>query len=291
METSLRGTAAAPAASRATLAGGREVSGSIRSPMHHRPHPKRKAPDRRRRLLAVPRFAQPDDVTCGPTCLMQVYRHYGDPEPFGRISASVQRNADGGTLAVYLGVAALSRGYHARIYSWNMRVFDPTWTRLAAGALRNKLRERAGAVSEPKLRESLHAYDDFLREGGEAVFGIDLTPALLMRLIDRGHPILTGLSATHLYQHVRERPDDNEDDDIRGEPVGHFVVVAGYAKDGATFIVRDPHRDLPLRATGRYAVPAQRLVNAILLGDSTYDAVLLELWPGGPRRRAARKTP
>ena len=259
--------------------------------MNARPHPRRKALDRRRRLLAVPRFAQPTDVTCGPTCLLQVYRHYGDAEPFERIVSSVQRNADGGTLAVFLGLSALARGYRARIYSWNLRIFDPTWTRLTAGALRNKLRERAGAVTETKLHESLHAYDDFLREGGEVVFGIDLTPALLMRLIDRGHPILTGLSATHLYQHVRERPDDNQDDDIRGEPMGHFVVVAGYAKDGTTFTVRDPQQDVPFHATGRYAVPAQRLVNAILLGDSTYDAVLLELWPGGPLRRRKGKAP
>jgi hypothetical protein len=26
-------------------------------------------------------------------------------------------------------------------------------------------------------------------------------------------------------------------------------------------------------------VDAQRLINSILLGDATYDAVLLELWP------------
>src|SRR5690606_27975392 len=28
--------------------------------------------------LSVPRFAQPDDVTCGPTCLRQVLSFYGD---------------------------------------------------------------------------------------------------------------------------------------------------------------------------------------------------------------------
>jgi Peptidase_C39 like family len=253
------------------------------------PSPLRRASHRRRRVLAVPRFAQPDDVTCGPTCLLQVYRYYGDEEPFGRIARSVRRNADGGTLAVYLGLAALERGYRVRITSWNLRVFDPTWTHLAPGALRNKLRERAAAVRSAKLRDLVHAYDDFLRDGGEVSFGIDLTPGLLTRAIDRGHPMLAGLSATHLYRRVRERPHDNVDDDIRGEPMGHFVVVAGYTQGGATFLVRDPHRDAPLSKTGRYAVPAQRLTNAILLGDSTYDAVLLELWPErGPAGRRGR---
>jgi hypothetical protein len=237
-------------------------------------------------VLAVPRFAQPDDVTCGPTGLMQVYRYHGDATPFGQIRRAVRRNADGGTLAVFLGLAALEHGFHARIASWNLRIFDPTWRHLEPSALRNKLRERAGAVHDTKLRSALHAYDDFLRDGGEVVFGIDLTPRLLMRIIDRGHPILTGLSSTHLYQQVRERPEDNVDDDIRGEPMGHFVVIAGYARGGATFYVRDPHRHVPFNRSGRYAVGAERLISSILLGDSTYDAVLLELWPRGGAARA-----
>jgi hypothetical protein len=37
---------------------------------------------------------------------------------------------------------------------------------------------------------------------------------------------------------------------------------------------------VPLSEDGRQVVDAQRLTNAILLGDLTYDAVLLELWPG-----------
>jgi hypothetical protein len=36
-------------------------------------------------------------------------------------------------------------------------------------------------------------------------------------------------------------------------------------------------------------VDAQRLINAILLGDATYDAVLLELWPG-PAWRGVKGT-
>jgi hypothetical protein len=227
-------------------------------------------------------------VTCGPTCLMQVYRYHGDDTSYEAIAGSVRRNADGGTLAVFLGLAALEHGWNARITSWNYRIFDPTWAGLATPALRNKLRERAGAVEDLKLRGALHAYDDFLRDGGEVRFALDLAPDLLVRAIDEGRPILTGLSSTHLYRHVRERPHDNVNDDVRGEPMGHFVVVAGYAQGGQTFFVRDPHRDVPFSRTGRYAVPAQRLVNAILLGDATYDAVLLETWPTSPPRRRRR---
>ena len=48
---------------------------------------------------------------------------------------------------------------------------------------------------------------------------------------------------------------------------------------GRRFTVRDPSAHAPTDRQGRVGVEAHRLINAILLGDLTYDAVLLELWP------------
>ncbi|MDQ3607218.1 MAG: peptidase-C39 like family protein, partial [Gemmatimonadota bacterium] len=111
-----------------------------------------------------------------------------------------------------------------------------------------------------------------------------LTPALLKRILDADHPILAGLSATHLYRMIRERhdPDTNAlvDDDVAGDPIGHFVVISGYEHWGRKFVVLDPSVHVPTWENGRQVVDAQRLINSILLGDLTYDAVLLELWPG-----------
>ena len=252
-----------------------------------RPTPRttpKEGPAAGRRLLPVPRFVQPDDVTCGPTCLLQIYRAYGDPRPFPEVDRSVRRNEDGGTLAPFLGLSALGHGYRARIRSFNLRIFDPTWTGLSGPALRSKLRRRAAFARDLKLASVLRAYDEFLAAGGEVEFALDLTPRLLTKILDRGHPILAGLSSTHLYRSVRERPADNVDDDVHGEPMGHFVVLAGYTQHGATFHVRDPHRDVPFSRSGRYTITAERLINAVLLGVSTYDAVLLEVWPRRARR-------
>jgi hypothetical protein len=248
--------------------------------------PSDEAPAKRRRLLEVPRFAQPDEFSCGPTCLLQIYRYFGDLMPFEEVLEGVRRHDDGGTLAVHLGAAALHQGYAARLVSWNLRLFDPTWARLETGALRAKLRARAAVSADTKRRDALLAYDDFLCEGGQVEFGHDLTPALLTSCLDRGHPPLVGISATHLYRTMRVRPADNEDDDVHGEPMGHFVVLSGYVRGGAAFLVRDPYVQIPFSRTGRYTVPAQRLVNAVLLGESTYDAVLLEVWPRRRRGRA-----
>ena len=95
-----------------------------------------------------------------------------------------------------------------------------------------------------------------------------------------------GVSATHLYRHVRERPVSNVDDDVGGSPMGHFLVLSGYLQGGRTFEVRDPQREDTFRRGGRYRLSFERLANAILLGDATYDAVLLELEPARRGRSA-----
>src|SRR5688500_4281300 len=86
-----------------------------------------KIPSRRSNSLNVERILQPDEVTCGPTCLRKVYSFYGLPDTQDEIINALERNEDGGTLAVYLGIVALDRGLCARIYSYDLRIFDPTW--------------------------------------------------------------------------------------------------------------------------------------------------------------------
>lgn len=228
-------------------------------------------------ILDVPRFEQPDDVTCGPTCLTQIYRYYGYQRTLPEVIRETPRNPDGGTLAVYLGTSALRNGFRATIYSYNLRVFDPTWRTLKPSTLIAKLQKRVRAVESRRLQRTLHAYITYLRTGGQVQFG-ELNTRLLVQILARGCPILTGLSATYLYQAKREFR--NEYDDIRGEPVGHFVVICGYYPRGDRFIVRDPASHIPFSRTGKYSVSAERLMAAILLGDATYDAVLLVLAKG-----------
>lgn len=232
--------------------------------------------------LLVEQFAQPDDVTCGPTCLRKVYNYFGFDLPVDTVLGEIDRNEDGGTLAVFLGVSALRRGFQARIYSYDLRIFDPTWRALSREALTEKVRLRIPHLSRAKARRSATAYLDFLERGGILGFE-ELTPALLKRILNQNHPILAGLSATHLYGFSRERHDPVThqliDDDVAGDPTGHFVVISGYERWGRRFVVRDPSAHVPETRDGRLVVEAHRLINSVLLGDLTYDAVLLELWP------------
>ena len=222
-----------------------------------------------RRVLPVPLLRQPDVVSCGPTCLLQVMQFYGDP----RRTLTLRRNPDGGTLAVYLGLAALDAGYKVIAYPLGVRIFDPTWWRLPRQRLLDRLAQRAEAFPADAIE--VLAWREFLSREGSGIRFVEPSAELLMRILDRDHPIICGLSATWLYREPRERPEDNISDDIRGAPVGHFVVVAGYSHHGLRLFVRDPWpsglHERPLSAT--------RLINAILLGDVTSDAVLIEIYP------------
>jgi hypothetical protein len=222
---------------------------------------------------------QPDDVSCGPACLHGIYRYYGDAIPLETVAAQLRMLDRGGTLDVFLANHALQRGYKVTLFTYNLEIFDPTWFALP----KDEIRARLAAQAEVKprwrrLQAATRGYDDFLRLGGKLKLR-DLEPSLLRKFLKRGIPVITGLSATYLYRAIRDVPDTNEDDDVRGEPVGHFVVLTGYRKDTREILIADPLKSNPLVGTRYYAVKTHRLIGAILLGAVTYDANLLVIEP------------
>jgi hypothetical protein len=226
--------------------------------------------------------AQPDDSACGPTCLHAVYRYFGDSISLAQVVAEVSRLENGGTLAVMLANHALRRGYHATIYAYNLQLFDPTWFAEPGTDLPAKLRAQAEVKPDPKLRAATAAFLEYLRLRGRVTLR-DLTPGLIRRALTRGTPVLTGLSATYLYQTMREYGPDDDEDDVRGLPTGHFVVLCGYDPQTRRVHVADPLHPNPLQLGNTYAIAIERVLCAVLLGVLTYDANLLVLRPGGAR--------
>jgi hypothetical protein len=227
--------------------------------------------------LELPLERQPTETSCGPTCLQAVYAYYGDRLSVAQLIQEVPSVEGGGTLAVLLGVHALRRGYRACLYTYNLRIFDPSWFHPLPLDLSDKLRQQLKHRSG-KRRQAIQACLQFVDQGGEIRFE-DLTGALIRRHLLRQEPILTGLSATFLYRAPRVLPETDEDDDLRGESLGHFVVLHGYNKTDHTVLVADPYEANPYAAQRSYAVPMDRLLNAILLGVLTYDANLLIIRP------------
>lgn len=224
---------------------------------------------------------QPDDGTCGPTCLHAVYRYFGDKISLEQVIREVPSLQSGGTLAVILGNHALARGYKASIYTYNLIIFDPTWF-LPGVDLRQRLLMREKSVKDSKQKFAIGNYIRFIDQNGSILYE-DLNRSLLRRFLKSGLPILTGLSSTYLYRSMRVT-EDEKDDDIRGEVQGHFVVLSGYDRDTHAVLVADPYSQNPLTGTNVYMTDIDRVICAILLGVITYDANLLIIEPPADKK-------
>jgi len=170
---------------------------------------------------------QPDEVTCGPTCLHALYHYYNDTVDLEQLISEIPMLRSGGTIAAHLACHALRRGYRATIYVYNVQIFDPTWLTPNIPHLREKLLAQMAYKTDPRLQASSSAFLEYLDLGGRIKFE-DLNAALFRKYLNRSIPILTGLSATYLYSSAREFGPNMDYDDIRGEPAGHFVILSGY---------------------------------------------------------------
>jgi hypothetical protein len=228
-------------------------------------------------------LAQPNATTCGPTCLHAIYGYYGDKIALADVISESKELDGGGTLASLLGMHALRRGYSAALYTYDLKIFDPTWFPAVPHELASRLQQQAAIKSENKFQIASEAFIAFLQSGGK-VHMEDLTAQLLRRYLDRGIPILAGLSATWLYNERREVGENSTPDDIRGEPQGHFVVLLGYDSKGRKVLVADPQSLNSIDGQAVYSIHLNHVISAIMLGIVTYDANLLIIQPDHVRK-------
>jgi len=233
-------------------------------------------------MIPIKILTQPNDLTCGPTSLQAVYNYYGDKVDLEKVIDEVPYLEGGGTLAVMLATHALKRDYKTKIFTYNLKVFDPTWFGSPKVDLIKKLEEQLNYKKGKKLADASRAYIKYLRLGGEILFE-DLTTNLLKKYFNKKIPILTGLSATYLYNCAREftnKRDVTIYDDLRGFVSGHFVVLCCFDKN-QNVIVADPYKENPVSDShdNYYSVDPTRLINSIMLGIVTYDSNLLIIQP------------
>ena len=237
--------------------------------------------------LPVQTLPQPDETTCGPTCLHAVYRYWWDDEPLQNVIERMPRLERGGTFAVFLGCDALRKGYRATIYTYNLMVFDPTWFGTPHVDLAAKLRAQSEAKQDYRLQHATAGYLQFLSLGGRLRL-TDLSSRLLAGILRRRMPVIAGLSSTFLYRAPREYGDNDAPDDTLGYPAGHFVVLAGYDAARQRVLVVDPYEPNPYGQPHEYWIGVERVIASILLGIVTHDANLLIV---RPRPRQAGRPP
>lgn len=225
--------------------------------------------------------AQPDDESCGPTCLHAVYKYYGLDITYEELVKQVERSLSGGTLAPMLGKHALQSGFKVTLFVNNLQLYDPTWFNQDGSSnpdvLSDKLSQQVSCKKNRHLAIGTHSVLDFLSLGGTIYFRC-MTDEILRTYLERDVPIITGLSSTYLYNCSRElftNEGQSINDDVRGQPCGHFVVLCGYNNVEQSVVVADPFKANPVSGDNYYTVPTQRLINAIMLGIVTRDGNLL----------------
>lgn len=229
-------------------------------------------------MLHIPIKQQPDETTCGPTCLHTMYEFYKDGISLNDVIKQVEQFDDGGTIGALLGVHALERGYSVTTYSYNLQIFDPTWFGAETPFLIDRLEKQLEYKRTPKFEIVTNAYIRYLKLGGKLLFD-DLRPYIISKFLKRNQPVIAGLSATYLYKSAREYGHDLEYDDLRGQPTGHFVLLHGYDKESREIFIADPINQNPLGQGQFYKMKIDRVINAILLGIVTYDANLIIITP------------
>lgn len=227
--------------------------------------------------LPVQILPQPNETTCGPTCLHSLYRYWGADISLEAVIGRTRALERGGTFAVFLACDALMHGFQATIYTYNLMVFDPTW--FARGIdVTARLQRQREVKNDRRLLDVTDGYVEFLKLGGRLRF-VDLSRALIHGLLRRDLPILTGLSSTYLYRTAREYGPGDRPDDVRGTPSGHFVVISGYDRQRQSVLFADPYAPHPYGPSHHYWVGIDRLIGAVLLGIVTHDANLLVIRP------------
>ena len=221
---------------------------------------------------------QPDETTCGPTCLDAVYRYWGSDDELATIIARMGKLQYGGTFAVMLACDALRKGFRATSYTYNLNVFDPTWFVHARVDIADRLQRQREIKMDYRLQQATKGYLEFLALGGRLRL-IDLSRGLIQGMLRRKLPIICGLSSTFLYRGAREVGERDVPDDVRGLPSGHFVIIAGYDQQKRKVLVLDPYQKNPFGGLHEYWIGIDRVIGAVLLGIVTHDANLLIIHP------------
>ena len=125
--------------------------------------------------LPVKMLPQPDETTCGPTCLHAVYRYWGEDARLAEVIARTRKMELGGTFAIFLACDALRQGYQATIYTYNLTVFDPTWF-VPGVDIAERLQRQREVKQDARLQQVTEGYLEFLQPGRAAAPGRSVPP-------------------------------------------------------------------------------------------------------------------
>lgn len=219
--------------------------------------------------LAIESETQLDDISCGLCCLKMILDYYGNPRDLDTLREICPPFFDIGLYDSQLGKAAIELGFDATIYTYNYRIFHPIWNRLNSSDLIGKLVIKQACTMTPHQALAARHYIEYLQEGGELLF-YPLSKELVLAHLDRGIPLIAALDMSFLYDCVAFY------DEFSEYRATHFVIIHGFDPERNAFYMCDPWHSIPIpHEKGKYTVDADRVINAIFLGQDRNDSSLI----------------
>ena len=210
-------------------------------------------------ILNVPRIEQKvtkASGTCGPTSIQQILEYYGIETSLKDIMNGMFLFDRGGTSSDgAMGDYLLKQGFKVKIYTFDTKMFDPSWFKLSRKELLKKL-QKSYNISRGYKKYNYNGFINFLKHGGKIEFKA-ITLNEIKNYLKKIYPIMVGVDDSLLYGVKRSRK-TFYDDDIRGKVWGHEVVVAGFKKN-KLFVV-DPFPRNTFSKKGKYFVDAEKLL-------------------------------
>ena len=219
--------------------------------------------------LKFERYAQPDNITCGPTSFRMVLNYYGHPISHEETMKHFTIFPGIGVLDPHIAMAAMDLGFKVKTISFNYRVIHPSWTKLPREKLLEKLRAYLPRITNYKDSVSAAGYIRYLERGGTIEFQ-PMSRKLIVRYLQKGIPVIAALDMEYLYAGTVNWSE------FKPEHATHFVVIYGYDADRDAFQIADPWYEITIpNEKGMYSVSADRLMTAVLLGFQVNDGDLI----------------
>jgi len=219
--------------------------------------------------LPLERYAQPTNVTCGPTSLRMVMNYYDKPVSQEEIMRHFTLYPGIGVLDPHMAMAAMDYGFKVKTISYNYRVIHPAWEKLPPDSLLAKLQAYLPQIKNYKDSVAAAGYIQYLKRGGRIEFQ-PLDRVLIVNYLKQGMPVIAALDMEYLYAGTIAWSAG------KPEHATHFVVIHGYNAAKDEFEISDPWYEVIIpNENGHYFAPAARVLTAILLGFQVNDGDLI----------------
>lgn len=207
---------------------------------------------------------------CGVACFKMCLAHFNVSYDHATLLNEISNGSlKGGDWYFRIGLAALKRGLNPTIITRSIRLIDPTWYGYSQTEITYKLEQRLiyletlGEDKKWEVEEHIQAIN-YIKMGGLLEFK-SLSPKVVIENLETGAlviaPINANLAIPNLQRRLSSAPDD-----IKGEKIGHVVLVKGYTD--TSFIVNDPGGlEMRLTKNYEYEILKEDLIEAVLRGD------------------------